>query len=189
MQTVDWIALGIIVVAALIGLILGFGKCLKFFTSGIIGFVISLVVVYFFLGIVSSWPFVQDLMAKLHVTMESADNGFVDFLLKIGIEKIILAIALFIVVQLLRIIVVSLIKNIVEMDNVVMRTINKFFGMVFMLAIVIMLALIVFQIVAWVGGNSAETFRTKLTGAFHLEWVFDNNPLNWLFKSIGSAAA
>ncbi len=188
MQTVDWIALGVIVVAALIGLILGFGKCLKFFTSGIVGFIISLVVVYFFLGIVASWPFVQELMGKLHDTMVSADNGFVDFLIKIGIEKIILAIALFLIVQILRIIIVSLIKNIVEMNNMVMRSINKFFGMVFMLAVVVMVTLIVFHIVAWVDGESSRHFREYLTGVFRLDWVYDHNPLIYIFKSIGSAS-
>lgn len=188
MQTVDWIALGVVIVAAVIGLVFGFGKCLKFFTSGIIGFIISLIVVYFFLGVVASWPFVQDLMAKLHETMVVADNGFVDFLIKIGIEKIILAIALFVIVQILRILAVSLVKNIVEMDNMVMRSINKFFGMVVMLGVVIMLTLIVFHIVAWVDGESSLRFREYLTGAFRLDWVYDHNPLIYIFKSIGSAS-
>lgn len=189
MVTADWIALGVLVVAALIGLLLGFGKCLKFFTGGIIGFFISLVVVYFFLGVVSGWGFVRDLMSKLHEAMVNADNGFVDFLLKIGIEKIILAIAMFIIVQIARIIIVAIIKGIVETNNVVMRAINKFFGMVLMLAVGVMVTLILFQIVAWVGGSSAESLRNYLTGAFRLEWVFDHNPLNWLFKSISSVAA
>lgn len=189
MVTADWIALGVIVVAALLGLLLGFGKCLKFFTGGIFGFVISLVVVYFFLGVVSGWPFVRDLMAKLHETMVNANNGFVDFLIKIGIEKIILAVATFIVVQIARIIIVAIVKNVVETRNVVMRSVNKFFGMVFMLAVVVMITLIVFQIVAWVGGESAERFCNDLTGAFRLELVFKNNPLNWLFKSISNVTA
>ena len=189
MVTADWIALGVIVVAALLGLLLGFGKCLKFFTGGIIGFVISLVVVYFFLGVVSGWPFVRDLMAKLHEVMENANNVFVDFLIKIGIEKIILAIAMFIIVQIARIILVAIVKSVAETKNVVMRSINKFFGMVFMLAVVVMITLIVFQIVAWVGGESAESFCNSLKGAFRLEWVFEHNPLNWLFVSIAGAAA
>jgi len=109
--------------------------------------------------------------------------------LKIGIEKIILAIAMFKIVQIARIIIVAIIKGIVETNNVVMRAINKFFGMVLMLAVVVMVTLILFQIVAWVGGSSAESLRNYLTGAFRLEWVFDHNPLNWLFKSISSVAA
>ena len=189
MVTADWIALGVIVVAALLGLILGFGKCLKFFTGGIIGFCISLVVVYFFLGVVSGWPFVRELMVKLNAAMVNANNGFVDFLIKIGIEKIILAIAMFIIVQIARIIIVAIVKNVVETKNVVMRSINKFFGMLFMLAVVVMITLIVFQIVAWVGGNSAESFYNYLKGAFHLEWVFEHNPLNWLFANIASVTA
>lgn len=182
MQTVDWIVLFVLIIGALIGLILGFGKLLKIFTGGIIGFIISLVVVYFCIGFVSSWGFVQDLMDKLVQAMESANNGFVNWLIGIKIEKVLLGIILFIVVQLLRILIVSIIKEIVEIDNAVMKTINKVFGVIFMLVIIAMVALIVFQIVAWVGGDSAVNFEQSLTGAFHIDAVFRNNPLNALFR-------
>lgn len=182
MQTVDWVLLFVLIIGALIGLILGFGKLLKIFTGGIVGFIISLVVVYFCIGFVASWGFVQDLMAKLVQAMEGANNGFVNWLISIKIEKVILGVILFIVVQLLRVLIVSVIKGIVEIDNVVMRTINKFFGIVFMLVVIAMVALIVFQIVAWVGGESAINFEKSLTGAFHIDAVFRNNPLNALFK-------
>lgn len=189
MVTADWIALGVIVVAALIGLLLGFGKCLKFFTGGVVGFAISLVVVYFFLGVVSGWTFVRELMAKLNEALVNANNGFVDFLIKIGIEKIILAICMFIIVQIARIIIVAIIKNVVESNNRVMRVINKLFGMLLMLAVVVMITLIMFQIVYWVGGSSKDSLYNYLTGAFRLEWVFEHNPLNALFASITSVAA
>lgn len=185
MNTVDLVILGIIVVGAILGMLLGFGKLLKFFTGGIVGIVISIVVVYFFLGVVSSWGFVQDLMAKMHEAMVNANNGFVDFLIKIGIEKVILAIILLVVVQIIRIFVVRVIKGIVEIDNPIMKAVNKFFGLVFMLAVLFCLMLIVFQIVHAVGGQSAENFRQAISGAFHLEWLFDNNPLNALFMRIG----
>lgn len=185
MFTIDYILLGVIVVGAILGLIFGFGKLLKGFTGGIVGIAISVVVVYFFLGIVSSWGFVQDLMAKLHEVMLNAENGFVDFLVDIGIEKIILAVALFIIVQIIRVIIVSIIKSIVEIDNPVIKAINKAAGLVFMLAALFCIMLIIFQIVYAVGGQTAENFRQFITGAFHLEWLFDNNPLNALFEDIG----
>ena len=189
MQTVDWIILAIVIVAALIGLLLGFGKCLKFFTSGIFGFCISLVVVYFFLGVFSSWSFVRDLMAKLNELMVNANNGFVDLLIKIHIEKVILAIGLFIVVQIARIIIVRIIKNVVEIKNPAVRVINKILGMGLMLALVAMLTLIMFQIVAWVGGESAESFKHYIENSvFRLDWVYEHNPLIWMFQSIASVA-
>lgn len=185
MVAADWIVLLVFVGAGALGLLFGFGKLLKFFTKGIIGFAISFVVVYFFLGVVSSWGFVRDLMAKLHGAMLGANNGFVDFLIKIGIEKIILAVIMFIVVQLLRMLIVSLIKGSLEIQKKPIKVINKLLGMLFMLAVAAMVGLIVFQIVAWVGGSSAVSFREGLVGGFHLHWVFDNNPLNALFAKIG----
>ena len=188
MLTIDWIVLAVLAASAVLGMLFGFGKLLKFFTGGIVGFIISIFVVYFFTGIVSGWGFVKELMERLHTVMEEADNGFVDFLMDIGIEKIILYAAIFIVAQIIRIIIVNIIKGIVEIDNPLMKAINKFFGLVFMLAAVCALTLIVFQIVHAIGGETAENFRQNITGTFRLEWVYDNNPLNALFEKLGEAA-
>lgn len=180
MQIVDWLALGIILLSALIGLMLGFGKLLKVFTGGIFGIIISIVVTYFLIGVVASWHFVQVLMGKLNETMEASDSKFVHFLARISTSKIILGIILFVVVQLLRIIIVKIIKGVAEIDNPVIKAFNRIGGMLFMLAVIIMLALIVFQIVYWIGGDSAASFRSYLTGGLRLEWVFDNNPLRYI---------
>ncbi len=159
MLLIDWIAVGVIGVSLLIGLLLGFGKLLKIFTGGIVGIIISIVVTYFCLGIVSSWGFVQDIMAKLIGAMQNANNGIVDFLIKIGIEKIILAVGLFIIIQVIRIILVSIIKSIVEIDNVVFKVINKFFGVIFMVGISCMVALIVFHVIQLIGGGALGSVR------------------------------
>lgn len=178
MQTVDFIALGIILLAALLGLLLGFGKCLKIFTSGIIGVIISVVVTYFIMGVVASWGFVQAIMEKFTEALVNNGSGFCTFLLNIGIESIVLAIALFLIIQIIRIIIVNVIKGIAEADNVVVKVINKFLGLVFALAVFAMLALIVFQIVYMIGGDTAESFKQYLTGAFKLDVLFENNPLH-----------
>lgn len=189
MVTADWIAIAVFVIAGALGVIFGFGKLLKFFTKGIIGFLISCFVVYFFIGVVASWPFVRAIMEKLHESMVGANNGFVDFLIKIGIEKIILAVIMFIVVQLLRILIVSLIKSGFEIDNKVIKVINKFLGFVFMLAVAFMICLTVFQIIAWVGGSSADYFRNSVLGVDpykggFMRWLYDHNPLNALFAKL-----
>ena len=178
MQIVDWIALGIILLVALIGIMLGFGKCLKVFTSGIVGIIISVVVTYFLIGIVGSWGFVQDLLGKFTQALGDNGSGFCIFLKNIGIESIVLAVALFLIVQLLRILIVNIIQGIAEANNVVMKIINKGLGMIFALAFFIMIALIVFQIIHLIGGETADNFRTYLTGALKLDYIFDNNPMN-----------
>lgn len=184
MQLVDWLFIGIAVVSLLLGALLGFGKLLKIFTGGIIGVLISIVVTYFLLGVVASWPFVQDLLAKLLGAIQSGNNGFTDFLIKIGIEKIILAVMIFIVVQIVRVIIVHIIKSIVEIDNVVLKVINRVGGAIFALVIAAALTLIVFHIVAWVGGESAENFRNGLNGAFHIQALYDYNPLMYIVHKI-----
>lgn len=185
MQVVDWIAIGVLVLTLALGLLLGFGKILKMFTGGIFGIIISLVVTYFCLGIVASWGFVQDLMAKLLTAMENANNSIVDFLITIGIEKIILAVGLFIIVQVLRIIIVNVIKSIVEVNNPVIKVINRMLGVVLLLAIMCMIALLVFHVIALVGGASAENFQLKLSGSvFKLDWVYENNPLQYIIEKV-----
>jgi hypothetical protein len=180
--TADWVALCIVAVAALLGIILGFGKTLKIFTSGIFGIIISIIVCYFLYGIIINWPFTQDLMAKITDALANADNGFCDFLIKIRMDIIAICVGMFIIVQLLRIIIVAIIKNISETSNKVIRTINRILGMLLMIAIVVMLALIVFQIIAWVGGDSYQRFLDNLSGSvFKLDAVFLNNPLIKMF--------
>lgn len=183
MQVIDWIAIGVVLVSVLFGLLFGFGKLLKFFTGGIIGVLISIVVTYFCFGVVSSWGFVRDVMAKLLEAMQNADNSFVNFLIRIGIEKIILAVAIFIIVQIIRIVIVKVIKSIVEIDNPVAKTVNKLFGIVFMLAVACMVWLLVFHVIQLVGGQSAANVRTSISGSvFKLDWVYDNNPLKWIIE-------
>lgn len=183
MQVIDWIAIGVVLVSVLFGLLFGFGKLLKFFTGGIIGVLISIVVTYFCFGVVSSWIFVRDIMAKLLGAMQNANNPIVDFLIKIGIEKIILAVAIFIAVQILRIIIVKLIKSIVEIDNPVAKTFNRLFGTVFMLAVACMAWLLVFHVIQLVGGETAANVRVNIEGSvFKLDWVFDRNPLKWIIE-------
>jgi hypothetical protein len=180
--TADWVALCIVAVAALLGIILGFGRTLKIFTSGIFGIIISIIVCYFVYGIIINWTFTQDLMAKIVEALANAENGFCDFLIKIRMDIIVLCVGMFIIAQLLRIIIVAIVKNISETSNKVVRTINRILGMLLMLAIVVMLALIVFQIIAWVGGESAESFLSQLSGSvFKIDNVFLNNPLNKMF--------
>ena len=177
MQIVDWIALGIVLLVALIGILLGFGKCLKIFTDGPIGIIISLVVTYFLIGIVGSWGFVQDLLQRFTEVLEANGSSLCKFLLNIGIQSIVLAVALFIIVQIVRKIIVSIIKSISEVENVFVKFINKTLGLVFSLAVLVMIALVVFQIIYLIGGDTSANFEAYLKGTLKLDYIYANNPL------------
>ncbi|MGN0814370.1 MAG: hypothetical protein ACI4MH_03970 [Candidatus Coproplasma sp.] len=179
----DWIAIGIVVVFLLLGLVAGFSGGLKFFTGGVFGVIISVVVCYFLYGIVLDWPFVNDLMTNLINSIQSAGNGFCDFLVTIHIETIALCIVMFVVVQIVRVIIVKILAGIAEIDNIVFKVINKSLGVVLFLAVAAMIGLIVFQVINWVGGETAANVGTALEGSlFKLDWLYANNPLNTMIE-------
>ena len=184
MATFDIIAIIAVLAGIALGSLFGFGKLLKFFTGGIVGVIISLVVTYFCLGVVASWPFVQELMAKLVTAMHNANNGFVNFLLKIGVEKILLAVILFIVIQILRIIIVNVIKGIMEINNPALKVINRVGGVILMLGVLVMLTLLVFHVATWFE-TANEAVRGTVEGSwFKLDWVYDNNPMQYIIAKV-----
>lgn len=180
MLIADWIALGTVVLSFIFGLAFGFGKGLKFFTKGIFGIIISIFICYCLGGLILQLGFVQELLNKFVQALEGK-GGFCDFLLKIHIEIVVYYILLFIVVQIVRIIIVAIIKNVVEIDNIVFRLVNKILGMALFFGVFVLLALFIFQLVNWVGGQSAQDMAEWLTGSvFKLDKLFENNPLNSL---------
>lgn len=184
MITADWVAVGLVALFLLIGCLAGFGKGLKFFTSGIFGFIISIVVCYFFGGFVYKLGFVQKLLAMLIEAM-SGKNGFCDFLIKIRIDVIVYYVALYIAVSLIRLITVLIIKNVAEVRNPVMKIINRTLGMVLFATVLIMLTLLVFHFIMFIGGTTAEGFAAKLEGSlFKLDVLFEKDLLINIVKVI-----
>ncbi|MCD7728419.1 MAG: hypothetical protein LUI60_00710 [Clostridia bacterium] len=182
MLTADWIAIGAIIIFALLGAFLGFGKGLKFFTSGIFGIIISVVVCYLTLGFVLDISFVKELLAKFNEWLYSK-GSVATFLADISIGKVVAAIILFIIVQIVRMIVVKILKSIVEIDNKFFIVINKILGTAFFLAVLVAIALIVFQIFAWIGGETYVNFYSNLEGSLLLlDKLCANNPLISIFS-------
>lgn len=178
MLLADWIVVAVIAAAILLGLIAGFAGGLRFFTGGIFGVIISIVVCYFLYGVVANWTFVNDLLVKLLATITSGNNAFTDFLASIHVEVIILCVVMFVVVQIVRIIIVKVIAGIMEINNPVFKVINKLLGMVLMVAVAFMVGLIVFQIIYWIGGETAQQVSDALKNSvFKLDWLYENNPL------------
>lgn len=183
MQSVDWLAIGILLLSLLLGALAGFGNGLKWFTKGIIGFIISVFFCYTFGGMILKIPFVADLLVKLAHTWDKS-GAFYSLLKTIHLEVIIYYIILFVIAQFIRIFLVRLIKRIVELENVVMKVINKVLGALLFLGMTILFALFIFQIIDWIGGETRANFITTLTGALKLNKLFLNNPLNALVELV-----
>ena len=189
MVIVDLVALGFAVVMALIGALVGFGRGLKFFTKGIFGFIISIFLCYCFGGIIFQLSFVQDLLAKFASLWADKEGVFYDILNKIHAEVIVYYIVLFAVVQILRIIIVRIVQSIAEAKLLVMRIINKVFGIVLFLGMAVLLWLVAFQIIQWIGGGTADNFAQILDGSlFKLDYVFANNPLEEIINYLKGLA-
>lgn len=182
MLTADYIVLGLLAVFVLIGAVVGFGKGLKFFTSGIFGVIISVFVCYLIFGLVLNWGFVNDLLERFRNWLyEQGSVG--TFFADIYIDKVVLAIVLFIIIQIVRMIIVKILKSIFETENILFKVINKIFGAVFFAAVFVALLLFVFQIFTWIGGDTAANFLSNFEGsALLLDKLFLNNPLNSIFS-------
>ena len=182
----DWIIIGLMVVFSLFGMLFGFGKGLKFFTGGIIGVIISVVVCYALGGLIYNIGFVKDLLESLNTAIAKGNNGFCRFLANnIHIEVVIYYIALFIIVSILRVIIVKIIKSIVEIDNMALIIINKTLGVIFFVTVFAMLLLMVFWIVSLIGGRTEANFILKLTGSkLKLDWLFYHNPFMTIIREV-----
>lgn len=184
MMTADTVVLIVMGACLLFGALFGFSRGLKWFTSGVFGVAISVVVTYFLLGVVLEWGFVKTLMEKLVAALASSDSWICDLLLNLRADIIVVTAILFTIVQILRMIVVSVIAKIMESDNKVMRVLNSLLGVVFFIAFAIIMLLVVFQIIAWINGIEGTFYQGLVGSAFGLDVIFRENPLNSIIESI-----
>ena len=157
MLMVDWIALGIIVVFAAIGALIGFGRGLKFLTGGICGIIISVVLCYIFGSMILGVPFVNDLLTKL---AESIGGWSI-------VVTVIYYVVLFILFTLIRILIVKIIRKVAEADVLIMKIINKVFGAILMAAFGVLLGMLALQIIYWVQANPDSL------GDIYVNWMMN----------------
>ncbi len=157
MLMVDWIALGIIVVFAAIGALIGFGRGLKFLTGGIFGIIISVVLCYIFGSMILGVPFVNDLLTKL---AESIGGWSI-------VITVIYYVVLFILFTLIRILIVKIIRKVAEADVLIMKIINKVFGAILMAAFGVLLGMLALQIIYWVQTNPDSL------GDIYVNWMMN----------------
>lgn len=185
MVLADGIILGLAVLFLALGVITGFGKGLEIISKGIFGKIFSLVMCYFFIGLVIKIPAISGLMESFVTMLQENGEWWANILLTIRVDIIAVVIIMLVVITFLRILVVQLVKNIFESDNIVMEILNKTLGAILFLILFCALALIVFQIIYWVGGETATNFANGLDGSFMgLDAVFYGNPINALVDTI-----
>ena len=186
MLTADTIVLIVGIACLLFGALFGFSRGLRWFTSGVFGIIISIIVTYFLIGVVLKWGFVQDLINKLLTALQGSDSWICKVLLSIHVEIIAVALVIFTVAQILRMILVSVIAKIMEAPNNVMRTINSVLGVVFFLAFALIILLIVFQVAAWTNGTDGTFYQSLVGSKLGLDAIFRDNPLNSIIESFRS---
>ena len=109
MVLMDFVLISAILGFAALGVMLGFGRSLRFLTMGLGGVIISVVVCYFVFGALLSIGFVSNALAAFRQALADNGSGFCSFLLTIRIDIIVYAIILFVIVQLIRTLIVYLI--------------------------------------------------------------------------------
>jgi len=123
---------------ALLGAMLGFGKSLKFGTKGVFGIILSVVLCVLFGGALLATDGVGEFVASGNDFF----RGVWGFFGVIHLATVLYFIALFFVFQLLRIIVVLIVKHMAEIDSKGIKVINKIFGAIFLAGFVFMLCLL-----------------------------------------------
>ncbi len=186
MTLADIIALIVAVAILVAGALIGFGRVLKASTKGILGIIISIVICYFFGGLIYRWGAIETLLQNFASLWTGSSNAFLSFLEKIRLEMIVYYIVLFIVVQIIRIVIVAIIKRVSESNNIVIKIFDRTLGAILFLAEIFALLLLVFQTVYWIGGSAAESFANGL-GDGLLGWLFEHNPLNAFVDDVSDA--
>ena len=180
----DWIVLVMLIIFAILGMLFGFGKGLKFFTGGIFGIIISIFVCYALGGLIYHISFVQSVLESFRNVLVNNGSGFCRFLLNIQIDIVVYYVALFILVTIIRIIIVKIVKSIVEIDNMFVIILNKTFGVVLFVGMLFFVMLMAFWIIALVKGTTIADYPSLEGSKLKLDWLYENNPFTTIIRVI-----
>ena len=176
MQTLDVITVIAAIVLALLGLLLGFGKTLRFFTKGIFGVVLSVFVCATFGGMIAGIPAVAEWIGLLNTKLGESWS----FLETIHLATVIYYVVLFFAVQIVRIIIVKCVAGVFEADILPMRIVNKLLGMALMVAAVLLLTLLVLAVFRIVEDTAfVQNILAKINGTF-LGTLYENTPVKFV---------
>ena len=176
MNEIDSITSIVAIGLAGLGLALGFGRTLRFFTKGIFGFILSVFICASFGGMIAGIPAVAGWIGELNAKLGDAWN----FLGTIHLATVIYYIVLFLAVQLVRILVVKVVAGLFSADVLPVRIINRILGAALMVAAVLLLVLLVFAVMAIFGETQGVIdFVANIDGTF-LGTLYANNPIKFI---------
>ena len=185
MPFIDWVIIVLILIFCILGMLFGFGKGLKFFTGGIVGIIISILICYMLGGAIYNIGFVQNGLTNFRASLASKGNTFCDILNTIHIDIIVYYVGLFIAVTIIRIIIVKIIKNIVEIENMVLIIVNKFFGVVLFVGVFFIMLLIVFFVSSLISGGAEGGLYAQVSQSkIGLKELYENNPFMTIIQVI-----
>lgn len=174
-----------LVVSILVGYLLGFGKTLKFCTGGIIKHIIAIWFCITFGGMIASIPAISDIIARGNEYF----GQYAAILARINVASIIFYIILFVVVELVRLILVVLVRKVFEpkdkktviggVRNIINRALGAIlfgaFWMVLVWAILAALALLT-------DVEAINTWLTEIAGdkaARLIYALYEHNPIDF----------
>lgn len=171
----DWIFLGVLLIVLVVGAILGFGKVLGWFVlNKFVRIIIAVFVCYTFGGMILDIPAISQLLIDLR-----ANWADISFLNTIHLEVIIYYIILFALTMLIVLLLSKIIRGVSETKALPVKILNKIGGAILFGAFALAIMLLIFQIIVWIGGDTAINFHDKLYESADLILLplFENNPL------------
>ncbi len=174
-MVIDAITIVVAILLAGLGVVVGFGRTLRFFTNGIFGFIISIVFCFAFGGMIASIGPIADGISWLNEWL----GGIWSFFATIRLATIIYYIVLFLLVQLLRSLIVLMLEKLFSIDVLPMRILNGILGAILMVVAVFILLLLVLAIFELFDTSDfVQSMLNRLDGTF-LKTLYLNNPIDF----------
>ena len=175
----DWIFLGALLLVCGLGALLGFGKVFCWFVlNKFVRIGLAIFVCYTLGGMILGIPFLNQLIVK----DLAANWAHIKFLKVIHLEIIIYYIALFLITLFVIWILSRILRGISESNSKPIRVMNRIGGAILFAAFAFVVMLFVFQIIAWIGGQSNDDFLQVLQqdAPAILRPLYERNPMRSL---------
>lgn len=177
---VNWIFLAVVAGIALLGFLQGFNRCLKFYFKGFLGWIISVFLCFALGGMILKIPFIERWIESLNQIFVS-HVSFLDGWAALTIYFI----ALFIVINIIKLIFTNLLIKFFSMKNIVIKILNKLIGICFSVVMAFMFMWLIVSVIAmFENGRIVENMYTYLgeKGGNLLVSIIKWNPIKNLFS-------
>ena len=182
MKVIDYIVLGILIISILIGLIFGLSKRIRKSSFGIVSILLALITTYSIVCVLLTIPQFKSFLDRINIRMLEVNNPFLDFLVTIKINLIVLMFVVLIIVLLVKRFVLNRISDLLELDNKFSKILNRVLGVIYSVVLSAAVVLIVFQIVFLVKGTSGTIYDSIQGSVFKMDYVYENNPIVNVFN-------